>query len=124
MNKNIHDQYEKYISILKKSHIFLLPTKAECSAIVFCEASAFGIPILTYLTGGLDDYVVDGVNGYKLHLGASSMEFADTIQHCIENNELVKLSSGGKRLYAERLSWKAWSQRFKDLMQDTFNYEI
>ena len=120
LNKNIPDQYEKYISILKKSHIFLLPTKAECSAIVFCEASAFGIPILTYLTGGLDNYVVDGINGYKLPLGASCKEFADVIQRCLINGDLNRLSNGGRSLFAEKLSWNAWSQRFRDLMQVTF----
>lgn len=117
-NKNIPEQYQQYIKIISSSHIFLFPTKAECSAIVLCEASAFGLPIFTYDTGGLANYVLNGVNGYRLPLQANETDFANTIITCIKNNELEKLSSGGIKLFNEKLNWNAWARSFKKIMKD------
>lgn len=117
-NKNIPEQYQQYIKIISSSHIFLFPTKAECSAIVLCEASAFGLPIFTYDTGGLANYVLNGVNGYRLPLKANEIDFANTILTCIKNNELEKLSHGGIKLFNEKLNWNAWSESFKKIMKD------
>lgn len=117
-NKNIAEQYQQYIKIISSSHIFLFPTKAECSAIVLCEASAFGLPIFTYDTGGLANYVLNGVNGYRLPLKANETDFANNIITCIKNNELEKLSHGGIKLFNEKLNWNAWSKSFRKIMQD------
>jgi glycosyltransferase involved in cell wall biosynthesis len=40
-------------TILLQSDILLLPTRAECAGVVFCEAAAFGLPIITTNTGGI-----------------------------------------------------------------------
>ena len=118
LNKNDALQYQEYINIIKKSHIFLLPTKAECAGIVFSEASAYGLPIFTYNTGGIGDYVKDGVNGYKLPLGSPGENFANIIDRCIKRNELKHLSEGGIELFKTDLSWNAWSEKFKSMLVD------
>lgn len=118
LNKNYPEQYQKYINIIKQSHIFLLPTHAECSAIVFSESSAYGLPIFTYNTGGIGNYVIDGMNGYKLPLTAREKEFADCIERCLNGKEFEKLSMGGIRLYKEKLNWHSWSEAFKKIMKE------
>ena len=118
LNKNIPEQYEKYISIIKKCHLLLLPTKMECAGIVFCEASAYGLPIFTYDTGGIANYVVDGCNGYRLSLSEKGEAFARKITKCINNNELPKLKEGGMQLYKEKLSWNSWAERFKEILKN------
>jgi hypothetical protein len=52
LNKNNEEEYQQLIEFYQKSDIFLLPTKAECSAIVFAEAAMYGLPIFTHITGG------------------------------------------------------------------------
>lgn len=116
LNKNLPEQYQQYIKIISDSHIFLFPTKAECSAIVLCEASAFGLPIFTYNTGGLANYVLDGINGYKLPLQATEIDFANTIITCIKNNQLEKMHYGGIELYHKTFNWKAWANNFKEII--------
>lgn len=94
--------------LFQKSDIFLLPTKAECAGIVFCEASAYGIPIVTYDTGGIGDYVVNGFNGFRLPARSSSKEFAETILDIVNNPSLKEhLMENGKKIYAESLNWDA-----------------
>ena len=61
LRKDREDELKRLIDCYKSHDIFILPTKAECSAIVFSEASMFGLPVFTYATGGTTDYVKDGV---------------------------------------------------------------
>lgn len=118
LNKNYPDQYQKYIDTIRQSHIFLLPTRAECAGIVFSESSAYGLPIFTYNTGGIGNYVIDGVNGYKLPLTAKGKEFADKIEESLKNNDFEKLGQGGIKLFNEKLNWHSWAESFKKIMQD------
>lgn len=118
LNKNDPEQYRHYVRLWQEANLFLLPTQAECSAIVYCEASAYGVPIFTYDTGGTGDYVIDGVNGYKLPPGASAADFAACIQRNLHAESLQTLHEGGLRLYKEKLSWQAWSRRFKEIMEE------
>lgn len=115
LNKNIPDEYDKYINLIKRSHIFLLPTKAECAGVVFSEASAYGLPIWTHDTGGIGNYVINGVNGYRLRLGSSADDFANKIYQSIISEELSILHDGGLKLYSEKLNYGAWSERFKKI---------
>jgi glycosyltransferase involved in cell wall biosynthesis len=117
LNKNFPNDYVNLIRIIENSDILLLPTKAECSAIVFAEASAFGLPCYTYDTGGLANYVKNGVNGYRLSLDSSGKDFAYKIKETIENNEMKNLSVGGIRLYKEILNWSVVSEKLKELFQ-------
>jgi glycosyltransferase involved in cell wall biosynthesis len=52
---------------------------AEAAGIVFCEASAFGLLSLSYSTGGVPDYVANGVNGACLSAGSSSEDVANAV---------------------------------------------
>jgi glycosyltransferase involved in cell wall biosynthesis len=118
LNKNVPEQYNKYITTIMKCHLFLLPTKAECAGIVFSEASAYGLPIFTYDTGGIANYVVNGYNGYRLSLPEKGDAFARKIMECIEQGELQKLRGGCLQLYKEKLSWKSWASRFKEVIEN------
>lgn len=116
LNKNIPEQYAEYIKMWKNMHLFLLPTKAECSAIVFCEASAFGMPSYTYATGGVPNYVVDGVNGRTCRLGEGPEVFAQKIYDDVTSGNLNKLYEGTRNISESKLSWEAWSRRFHEIM--------
>lgn len=118
LNKNIPEQYDTYIDIIKRSNIFLLPTKAECAGIVFCEASAFGLPIYTYDTGGIGNYVINGQNGYRLNIKSTAEDFAAKIYTSITSGELPTLHDGALSLYTERLNWNSWSERFQTLINN------
>lgn len=116
LDKNNEKEYAQYISLWSKAHIFLLPTVAECAGIVFSESSAFGVPIFTHDTGGIGNYVENGVNGYRMPVHSSPMEFSELIIKCISNGELCSLGAGGLRLYKERLNWEHWADRMRSVI--------
>lgn len=117
LNKNNKEDYLKYINIWKNTHIFILPTKAECAGVVFCESSAFGIPCYTYNTGGTSDYVLDGINGHCLPLNSDAESFAHYIYDDIINNRMELLHKGALDLYKKKLSWHAWSMQFRKILE-------
>ena len=93
---------------------FILPTRAECSAIAFCEASAYGIPIITYDTGGVGDYVIQGYNGFRLPLEKDGTAFAEKILECSRNPELLKkLKVNARKMYEECLNWDTSCENIK-----------
>ena len=74
--------------------------RAECSALVFCEASAYSLPIITYDTGGVGDYVINGKNGYRLPLEASGKDFANKIIDILHDEaELEKMQKCARTMY-------------------------
>lgn len=118
LNKNMPEQYSRYVKLWQETNLFLLPTQAECAGIVYCEASAYGVPIFTYDTGGIGNYVIDGVNGYKLPPTATAADFVACIKRNLNTASLQALHDGGLRLYKEKLSWQAWSRKFREIMED------
>lgn len=117
LNKNIPGQYHRYVQLWQQADILLLPTRAECAGIVYCEAAAYGIPVFTTDTGGIANYVANGMNGYRLPLSAMGADFADKIKECIYKQEFPWLSGNARKLYKEKLSWTAWSVRFAEIIK-------
>lgn len=120
LNKSILSQYDKYIETIKKCHLFLLPTKAECAGIVFGECSAFGIPIFTYDTGGIGDYVINDKNGYRLPVTAGPSDFADKILSTMNGGKLAQLHDECITMYLDRLRWTNWSKGFYEIIHKEF----
>ena len=118
LNKNKVEDYNKYLSLYERAHIFLLPTRAECGAIVYSEAAAAGLPCYTYLTGGAGNYVINGVNGFALPEGSSADAFADQILNDINTGRMPSLHEGALKLFNEHLSWEAWAKGFSKIMQE------
>lgn len=117
LNKNNPDNYNQLVSIIQQSHCLLLPTKAECSAIAFCESSANGLPIFTYNTGGVSNYVENGKNGYMLPIGSSGHEFGKKISECLQSGELEKMSKTAVDVYNKKLNWTVWGYKFENILE-------
>lgn len=117
LNKNNPNDYNQLVSIIQQSHCLLLPTKAECAGIVFCESSANGLPIFTYKTGGVSNYVENGKNGYMLPIGSSGQEFGKKIYECLQSGELEKMSKTAVDTYKEKLNWTVWGQKIEHIIE-------
>lgn len=122
LDKNKSDEYNKFIKYLALADIQLLPTKAECAGVVFCESSSCYIPSFTYLTGGTGNYVIDGKNGYKLPLGSTPKDFADKIEDVINKGELLNLKLSARKLYEERLNWNVWGEKTDAIIKNIINF--
>jgi glycosyltransferase involved in cell wall biosynthesis len=94
-----------------------LPTRAECYGIVFCEASAYGLPVVTTNTGGVSGAVKDGVNGFLLSVDADADEYAIKIMELFSNDEkYYSLVKSSRDLFEKKLNWDAWALEVKKII--------
>jgi glycosyltransferase involved in cell wall biosynthesis len=118
LNKNIAEEEKELFAQIEQADFFILPTRAECAGIVFCEASAFGLPIVSTNTGGVSTYVVENKNGFLLPLTDDGKGFARKIYEVFMDEERYKkLRQSTLEYYHQNLTWNAWGQRFNVIAQ-------
>lgn len=93
------------------SDLLFLPSRHECYGIVFCEANAFGLPVVATDTGGVSGIVREGENGHLLPESAGGADYARVIRRLHEDRPaLERLRRGSREAYEERLNWDAWGR--------------
>lgn len=117
LHKNNDSELRQLIQLYNQSDLFFLPTKAECSAVVFAEACQYGLPIISTATGGVGTYVIDNYNGEKIALTAKPEIFAGKILSVLANYEKYTLNA---RAYYEKMLTKyAWEKSLKQVVDST-----
>ena len=115
INKNSADGVQRLIELFQSADFFILPTKGEAAGIVFSEASSYGLPSLSYATGGVPDYVRHGVNGYCLSPGSPASAFATHIRNLLADD--AEYQAMAKRAFAEYTQRLNWESSVKELIQ-------
>ena len=122
LNKNNKHEYDLLCKTISKCNLELLPTKAEAAGIAFAEAAAHGLPVFTHDTGGIGNYVINGVNGYRLPLGSTGKNFGERIKEVCESNQLAGLSLSSRRLYESTLNWGIWGIKVRNIILSIVTY--
>ena len=71
---------------------------------VFCEAQAMGVPVVSFASGGIAEAVLDGVTGFLLREGDDA-----------------GLAQGICRLLLEPACWRSMSTQGRARMEQNFN---
>jgi glycosyltransferase involved in cell wall biosynthesis len=96
----------------------LLPTRADCSPIVCCEAAAYGLPVVATATGGIPNLIEDGVSGYIVPEGSRGDDYARVIRGALDHpTRVAELARNARRRYEERLNWAAWGRDVADVLR-------
>jgi glycosyltransferase involved in cell wall biosynthesis len=120
LNKNKKSDVAKLKELYAKAAFLLVPSRQEAFGIVFCEASAFGVPSLTTDTGGIGDAVENGTNGFTLDVNAGPTAYASLIAEYWSNPaKYLQLRKTTKRRSAERLNWERWGERVSEIVRRT-----
>lgn len=116
LDKNKTTDFQQLHAIFLQTDFLLLPTRAECAGVVFCEASAYAIPSITTNTGGVSTYVSNGINGYTLSLEATGADYANKIIELIaDSNTLEGLKRSSRKHYDDQLNWSNWGKAFNSI---------
>jgi glycosyltransferase involved in cell wall biosynthesis len=119
VNKGSSEGRQQLKELYRRASFFILPTRAEAAGIVFCEASAFGLPVLTFRTGGVEDYVRDGINGVCLPNGSRPTEFAATAMGLLKDSDQYSaLCLGAFNEHKSRLNWDNTAAALAKLCQE------
>jgi len=113
LRKSMPEEFRRLQELYRSSSFFFLPTRREAFGIVYCEACAFGLPIVATDTGGVGEIVRNGENGMILPPAACAEEYADSIERIWTDPRLYRsMQEGARRAYVERLSWQNWGEVF------------
>ncbi len=124
LDKNDERQRKELEQLLISADFLLVPTRAEAYGLVFCEASAFGLPVITTNTGGVPEIVREGENGFLLPYEARGDAYAEVIARVFRNDErYTELVRTSRAAFEERLNWDAWGIAVKQVLADLLDHQ-
>jgi len=112
--------YEDLVGAYYAMDCFVMPARqigssVEGFGLVFCEASACGIPVVGGLSGGVPDAVVDGESGLLVEPDSATECAAAVLPFLNDPNYAKQLGDFGRRHVRAQGTWSAVAKR---ILQD------
>jgi glycosyltransferase involved in cell wall biosynthesis len=107
----------RFDELCRQSHLFIMPTRADCTPLVYGEANNYALPCIGTDVGGVASVIVPEVNGRAFPLEAPPEEYADYIAGLMKDR--VRYEQLCRSAWAEgqnRLSWRHSAERIKTLL--------
>lgn len=118
LNKAIKEEEQKLYHLFEEASFLILPTRFEAYGLVFCEASAYGVPSLATDTGGVSGVIKEGKNGFLFPHKDTGEGYAKKIIELWNDEAQYKaLSLSCRTEYDERLNWESWATKLKEKLQ-------
>lgn len=95
---------------------FVFPTSYETFSLVCMEAMATEVPVFATPVGGIEDYLQDGVNGFRIAPDAG--DIAGKIRAVFADRDLLAKLRSGARATAERFGWDKIGSRYIALAEE------
>lgn len=109
LNKNTADGRKELETLFLDSSFFILPTRFDCTPIVFCEASMYGLPVLSANTGGVAGHIEEGVNGYLVDYNDRGDDYAHLAAEIWKDEDrYLSLQRSSRARFDEALNWDSW----------------
>jgi glycosyltransferase involved in cell wall biosynthesis len=95
---------------------FVLPTAYETFSLVCMEAMACSVPVFATPVGGIEDYLVDGINGYQI--AADAEDIANKIAAVLADPDAMTRMREGARATALNYGWDHVGLRYIELLKE------
>jgi len=119
ISKSTDEGRKKLDDLFSKAHFLVLPTRAECMAIVYCEASSYGLPSLTTNTGGVASAIRDNINGKLFQLSDEASKYAEYIEHTLADfKNYQKMCFSSYNEYQTRLNWDVAGEKIIQFIEN------
>ncbi|NTW14904.1 MAG: glycosyltransferase family 4 protein [Candidatus Moranbacteria bacterium] len=100
--------------VYRDSDVFCLPSLNEGMSNTVLEAIASGLPIVATVTGGTEELVRDGENGFFVAM-ESPEDLAEKLGRLVADPALRARMGEASRAHAETMSWSSVAGRYADL---------
>jgi len=107
---------EKTVPYYQEASLFILPSLNEGMSNAMLEALSCGLPLVSTNTGGADELIKEGINGYIVNFKDSN-DIADKLEKLINNSELTRQMGVESRKIAETMSWGKVARQYLDLYE-------
>ena len=101
-------------ALYRDADAFVFPTAYETFSLVCMEAMACGVPVFASRVGGIEDYLLDGVNGFAVERDAGSI--AAALAPALANPALLTRLGDGARQTSLDYAWAAVADRYRALL--------
>jgi glycosyltransferase involved in cell wall biosynthesis len=119
ISKSTPEGKRKIKELYLNANLFILPTRAEAYGIVFCEANAYGLPVIAPDIGGIPTIIKDSVNGFLVNTHNISQNIAQKAALLFEDKELYKkMSLSAFNEYKTRLNWDVSGKKAVKLLEN------
>ena len=117
LSKGNREHNRLLAQLYEASDFFILPSKAECAAVVVAEANAFGLPALVTNVGGMSTVVINEKNGRAFDPMFFVQDCVEYILTTISNKDLYhRLCVSASDEFNNRLNWETAAQAVLSLM--------
>jgi glycosyltransferase involved in cell wall biosynthesis len=117
ISKSTNEGKTQIDRLIAESHFLIIPSIADCTPIVFCEANSLGVPCISRRVGGIPTIIKDDVNGKLFDKNSASTEYCEYILNVFSSyTQYKKLALSAFNEYESRLNWRVAGQRVKDLL--------
>jgi glycosyltransferase involved in cell wall biosynthesis len=117
IDKNSEEGRKKLQSIFSSHDFLILPTRFDCTPIVICEASAFGMPSLVANTGGVAGHLKEDINGFLIDYKDTGEGYAKKIKEIFEDKDRFNsLRQTSRKLYEEELNWEKYGEELEKIL--------
>jgi len=117
LNKSVKMERILLNKVISESHFLVLPTRADCTPIVFNEFNAHGIPVISTNEGGIPSIIKNGRNGFLFEKDMNAEKIALKIIDLLSDRKsYIDLAKSSFNEYQTRLNWKVSINEFQKLL--------
>lgn len=115
-HRNVGPNSPELLALYRQADVFVLPTRADCLAVVLGEAMAAGLPIITTRVGAHAEAVRDGETGYLIDSGDIAA-LQDRIERYLATPEsAVSMGQRSREFGEERFDARKNSDAIGDML--------
>lgn len=119
ISKSTPSGREKIDQLMTSCHFLLLPTKAECFGLVFCEAGSFGLPSIATNVGGISTIIEEEINGKTFSLSTPALDYANYIFSTFTDKaRYEELACSSFDRYEKKLNWQVAGTTIMKLLKE------
>lgn len=109
LSKWVDEESARLWTLYARARFFIMLPEAECYGCVFCEANAFGLPIITRATGGVGEIVKNEINGLVVVEDRKEV-VEELVNLCQDQAKYRKMALRALNEYETRLNWDCFAK--------------
>lgn len=106
---------DKLNEVYNLADAFILPSFAEGMAMVGLEALACGLPVICTFNSGVNDVILDGINGF-VYEASNEKKLEEILCWCCNNRKAVAAMSKNAIKTAENYTWEIYKSKLVNVM--------